>query len=41
MEESAMETLREWKEELGLSYWFLVRRMAVTLLRARATMWCL
>jgi hypothetical protein len=40
MEESAMETLKGWKEELGPSYWFLVRRMSVSLLKARATVWC-
>jgi hypothetical protein len=39
MEESAAETLRGWREELGPSYSFLIRRISIALLRKRAMMW--
>jgi hypothetical protein len=40
MEETAAETLRGWKEELRPNHWFIIRRIAVTLSRARAMVWC-
>jgi hypothetical protein len=39
MEESTVETLRGWREELGPSYSFLMRRISVVLLQKRARMW--
>jgi hypothetical protein len=38
-EDSAMETLRGWREELGPSYSFLMRRISVVLLQMRAKIW--
>jgi hypothetical protein len=40
MEKSAVVQMERWKAEIGeSSYWFLMRRMSVCLLRARAKVW--
>jgi hypothetical protein len=39
MEDSTVDTLQGWREELGSSCSFLVRRISVVLLQKRARMW--
>jgi hypothetical protein len=39
MEDSTVDTLRGWWDELGPSCSFLVRRISVVLLQKRARMW--